>query len=115
MKKISAILLCVMMIFAIAIPVFAGSADDAVKAAKLELGADINSTSGTEPSVKRSADEPADVTRGAGFILAADAVQRSDDFLLEGSVRMLRRLVRLQGLAQHRPLPQGHLAVQFQV
>ena len=40
---------------------------------KVELGADVNSSSGTEPCTKRSADEPADVTRGAGFRLAADA------------------------------------------
>ena len=32
---------------------------------KLELGADINSSSGTEPCTKRSLNEPADVTRGA--------------------------------------------------
>lgn len=50
---------------------------------KLELGADINSTSGTEPSVKRSAEEPADVTRGAGFILAADALKIAPDITLE--------------------------------
>lgn len=40
---------------------------------KVELGADINSSSGTEPCTMRTADEPADVTRGAGFRLAADA------------------------------------------
>ena len=40
---------------------------------KIELGADVNSSSGTEPCTKRSAEEPADVTRGAGFRLAADA------------------------------------------
>ncbi len=40
---------------------------------KLEFGADINSSSGTEPCVKRTADEIADVHRGAGFMLAADA------------------------------------------
>lgn len=40
---------------------------------KIEFGADINSSSGTEPCTMRSADEPADVTRGAGFMLAADA------------------------------------------
>ena len=50
---------------------------------KLELGADINSTSGTEPSVKRSAEEPADVTRGAGFIFAADALKINPDITLE--------------------------------
>lgn len=41
---------------------------------KLEFGADINSSSGTEPSVMRTPDEPADVTRGAGFMFAADAL-----------------------------------------
>ncbi len=40
---------------------------------KVEFGADINSSSGTEPCVKRSAEEAPDVTRGAGFMLAADA------------------------------------------
>ncbi len=40
---------------------------------KVEFGADINSSSGTEPCVKRTADEVPDVTRGAGFMLAADA------------------------------------------
>ena len=42
---------------------------------KLELGADIDSSSGTEPAVKRFEDEPADVRRGAGFRLAADALK----------------------------------------
>ncbi len=50
---------------------------------KLEMGADINSSSGTEPSTKRSADEPADVTRGAGFRLAADALAINPDITLE--------------------------------
>lgn len=40
---------------------------------KLEMGSDINSSSGTEPCVKRTEDEAADVTRGAGYQLAADA------------------------------------------
>ena len=40
---------------------------------KIEMGADINSSSGTEPCVMRFADEKPDVTRGAGFQLAADA------------------------------------------
>ncbi len=40
---------------------------------KLEMGSDINSSSGTEPCVKRNRSEAADVTRGAGYILAADA------------------------------------------
>lgn len=40
---------------------------------KVEFGADVNSSSGTEPCVKRFAEETPDVTRGAGFMLAADA------------------------------------------
>lgn len=40
---------------------------------KLEMGSDVNPSSGTEPCTMRSADEKADVTRGAGFRLAADA------------------------------------------
>lgn len=40
---------------------------------KLEMGSDINSSSGTEPGVKRTVDEVTDVTRGAGYQLAADA------------------------------------------
>ncbi len=39
---------------------------------KLEMGADVNTSSGTEPEIMRSADEIPDVTRGAGFQLAAD-------------------------------------------
>ena len=40
---------------------------------KIELGADVNSSSGTEPCTMRSEDETADVTRRAGFVFAADA------------------------------------------
>ena len=40
---------------------------------KVELGADVNSSSGTEPATMRYADEPANVVRGAGFHFAADA------------------------------------------
>ena len=40
---------------------------------KLELGDDANTSSGTEPATKRSADEPANVLRGAGYQLIADA------------------------------------------
>lgn len=50
---------------------------------KLEMGADINSTSGTEPCVMRYADESADVTRGAGFTLAADAKKINPDITLD--------------------------------
>ena len=50
---------------------------------KLEMGSDVNSSSGTEPSVMRSADEKADVTRGAGYQLAADAKQIDPDLTLD--------------------------------
>ena len=40
---------------------------------KVELGADVDSSSGTEPATMRYADEPANVLRGAGFQFAADA------------------------------------------
>lgn len=50
---------------------------------KLEMGADINSTSGTEPCVKRYENEPADVRRGAGFILAADARKINPELTLD--------------------------------
>ena len=46
---------------------------------KLEMGSDVNSSSGTEPSVKRTENEPADVTRGAGYQLAADAKSINPD------------------------------------
>ena len=50
---------------------------------KIEMGSDINSSSGTEPSVKRTEDEPADVTRGAGYQLAADAKAVNPDLTLD--------------------------------
>ena len=50
---------------------------------KLEMGADVNSSSGTEPTVKRTEDEPADVTRGAGYQLAADAKAINPDLTLD--------------------------------
>ncbi len=50
---------------------------------KLEMGADINSSSGTEPAVMRHEDEKADVTRGAGFQLAADAKKINPDLTLD--------------------------------
>lgn len=40
---------------------------------KLELGDDANTSSGTEPATKRWASEPANVLRGAGYQLIADA------------------------------------------
>lgn len=43
---------------------------------KLEMGSDINSTSGTEPCVKRTAAEKTNVRRGAGYHLAADIKKR---------------------------------------
>lgn len=50
---------------------------------KIEMGSDINSSSGTEPSVMRSADERADVRRGAGYQLAADAKKINPDLTLD--------------------------------
>ncbi len=50
---------------------------------KIELGADVNSSSGTEPCVKRFPEEKADVTRGAGFQLAADAKKINPDLTLD--------------------------------
>ena len=50
---------------------------------KIELGADINSSSGTEPATKRSMEECADVTRGAGFQFAADAKAINPDITLD--------------------------------
>jgi hypothetical protein len=44
-----------------------------LKHIKVELGADSNTSSGSEPATKRSADEPANVLRGAGFHFIADA------------------------------------------
>ncbi|MBS7577663.1 MULTISPECIES: S-layer homology domain-containing protein [unclassified Enterococcus] len=40
---------------------------------KVELGADVNSSSGAEPATMRYLDEPANVVRGAGFTFANDA------------------------------------------
>lgn len=50
---------------------------------KIEMGSDINSSSGTEPTVKRTEDEKADVTRGAGYQLAADAKKVNPDLTLD--------------------------------
>lgn len=50
---------------------------------KLEMGSDINSSSGTEPCTMRSETEPADVRRGAGFILASDAKKIKPDLTLD--------------------------------
>lgn len=50
---------------------------------KLELGADINSSSGTEPATMRYADEKPDVTRGAGFVFAADALKINPELTID--------------------------------
>jgi hypothetical protein len=50
---------------------------------KVELGADVNTSSGAEPATKRSADEPANVLRGAGFRLIADAKTINPDLKVE--------------------------------
>ncbi|UOQ48444.1 Ig-like domain-containing protein [Gracilibacillus caseinilyticus] len=50
---------------------------------KVELGADINSSSGTEPATMRFEDEPANVLRGAGFQFAADAKSINPDITTE--------------------------------
>ena len=60
-----------------------GSDGICVNHLKLEMGADINSSSGTEPCIKRYENEPADVTRGAGYILAADAKKINPDLTLD--------------------------------
>lgn len=45
----------------------------AVNHLKVEMGSDINSSSGTEPCVMRRREEEPDVTRGSAFVLAHDA------------------------------------------
>ncbi|WP_254842639.1 S-layer protein [Bacillus sp. MRMR6] len=50
---------------------------------KVELGADVNSSSGTEPATMRYVDEPANVLRGAGFQFAADAKSINPDITVE--------------------------------
>ncbi|MBR0132866.1 MAG: glycosyl hydrolase family 59 [Lachnospiraceae bacterium] len=60
-----------------------GSDGLAVSHLKIEMGSDINSSSGTEPSVKRAAFEKADVRRGAGFMLAKDAKEINPDLTLD--------------------------------
>ncbi len=54
-----------------------------VKHLKLEMGSDVNSTSGTEPCIMRYEDEIPDVTRGAGYQLAADVKKRYPDVTLD--------------------------------
>lgn len=50
---------------------------------KIEMGADVNSSSGTEPATMRRGEEKADVTRGAGFILCADAKKINPNLTLD--------------------------------
>ena len=50
---------------------------------KLEMGSDINSSSGTEPAIKRSRGENSDVTRGSGYQLACDAKKINPDLSLD--------------------------------
>ena len=50
---------------------------------KAELGSDTNTSSGTEPATKRTAEEPADVLRGAGFHMIADALTINPDIKTE--------------------------------
>ena len=50
---------------------------------KIEFGADVNSSSGTEPCVKRFPEERADVTRGAGFQFAADAKKINPEITID--------------------------------
>lgn len=50
---------------------------------KIEMGADVNSSSGTEPATMRSFDEVPNVKRGAGFSFAADAKSINPDITVE--------------------------------
>lgn len=50
---------------------------------KIEMGADVNSSSGTEPATMRSPDEEPNVRRGAGFLFAADARSINPDITVE--------------------------------
>lgn len=50
---------------------------------KVEMGSDVNTSSGTEPTVMRHENEKADVTRGAGFQLAADIKKLNPDVTLD--------------------------------
>ncbi|MCB7137436.1 hypothetical protein [Cellulosimicrobium marinum] len=54
-----------------------------LKHIKVEMGSDTNTSSGTEPATKRSADEPANVLRGAGFHFIADALSINPDIETE--------------------------------
>lgn len=50
---------------------------------KIEFGSDVNSSSGTEPCIMRSENEKADVTRGACFTFAADALSINPDITID--------------------------------
>lgn len=50
---------------------------------KVEMGSDVNTSSGTEPAVMRYDGEKADVTRGAGFQIAADIKKINPDVTLD--------------------------------
>lgn len=50
---------------------------------KIEMGADTNSSSGSEPSTMRSPYEEANVKRGAGFAFAADAKLINENIKVE--------------------------------
>ncbi|KRM42355.1 glycosyl hydrolase [Lentilactobacillus parafarraginis] len=50
-----------------------GGAHPLMRMLKVEMGVDANTSSGTEPATMRTAEEDANVRRGAGFQLIADA------------------------------------------
>lgn len=50
---------------------------------KIEMGSDVNSSSGTEPSTMRTSEEEANVNRGAGFMFAADALSINPDITVD--------------------------------
>lgn len=50
---------------------------------KVEMGSDVNTSSGTEPTTMRYEDEQADVTRGAGFQIAADIKKINPEVTLD--------------------------------
>lgn len=60
-----------------------GKSHLAVNHLKIEMGSDINSSSGTEPCIMRSEAEEPDITRGAGYILAHDAKKINPELTLD--------------------------------
>lgn len=60
-----------------------GKSHLAVNHLKIEMGSDINSSSGTEPCVMRSEAEEPNVTRGAGYVLAHDAKKINPELTLD--------------------------------